>query len=87
MYEFKMALFSNGETEEFLLFVHNLKMKINASGNIVDNINLWYLSIILTGEVIHQFDTLCARFGSTNMAHLKQVIFSLGTYFLCERIF
>ena len=32
LYEFKMALFENGDPEEFLLFVRNLQMKLKASG-------------------------------------------------------
>ena len=30
MYEFKLALFENGEPEDFLLFMHNFKMLIDA---------------------------------------------------------
>ena len=34
IHEFKMALFDNGEPEEFLLFIRNLKMTLEASGTI-----------------------------------------------------
>ena len=34
LYEFKMALFDNGEPEEFLLFIRNFKMTLEASGTL-----------------------------------------------------
>ena len=33
-YEFKMALFGNGDSEEFLLFICNFNMTITASGRL-----------------------------------------------------
>ena len=34
LYELKMAVFDNGDPEEFLLFVRNFQMMLEASGNI-----------------------------------------------------
>ena len=46
-YKFKMALFYNGEPEDFLLFVWNFKMTINAPVTLADNTKLQYISTIL----------------------------------------
>ena len=59
MYEFSIVLFDNYKPEEFLLFVKNSKMNLNASGIITDDYNLWYLLNILHGEALSQFDTFC----------------------------
>ena len=34
LYEFKMSVFDNGETEEFLLFIRNFNMTLTASGTL-----------------------------------------------------
>ena len=47
MYEFKISLFDNGKLEEFLLFVHNLKMAIDAPGTLTYNVKLWYICTLL----------------------------------------
>ena len=44
-YELKMALFNKGKPEDFLLFVRNLKMTIDASGTLTANAKLPYLRI------------------------------------------
>ena len=42
-YEFKMYFFDKGEPEEFLLFVRNFKITINASEMLSANVNIQYL--------------------------------------------
>ena len=76
-----MALFYNVKPEGFLLFVQNFKMMLRYSGTLSANANLQYLRILLCGEVLCQFDTLCAQVVITTIAHLNQVILSLCTYF------
>ena len=47
LYEFKMALFDNGETEEFLLFLQNFKMTLEASVTLVARKTRQYLCTLL----------------------------------------
>ena len=47
--EFKIALFKNGDPEEFLLFICNFNMNLEASR---------YPRRLVCGEALHQFDTL-----------------------------
>ena len=49
VYKFKMALFDNGESEEFLLFLRNFKTTIDASGTLTVNAELQYLRPLLRG--------------------------------------
>ena len=65
LYEFKTALFDNGEPEEFLLFIRNFNMTLEASGMLAANKNIQYLHMLVRGEVLHQFDTLSSEVGST----------------------
>ena len=81
IYDFKMTLFYNNKTEELLLFVHILKMVLDASRTLADNVNLQFLNTIICGEVLQQVHHLCDKVGSTTMAHIKRVILGLGTYF------
>ena len=48
-YELKMALFDNGEMEEFLLFISNFNTTIEESGTFVANANIQYLRTLLRG--------------------------------------
>ena len=50
VYELKMALFDNGNMEEFLLFVSNFNMNIEASGTLVTGANIQYLHMLVGGE-------------------------------------
>ena len=52
MYESKTALFDNGKPEEFLLFVQNFKMMIDASGTLADNVKLHCIRTLLYGEAL-----------------------------------
>ena len=54
MYEFKMALFKNGNPEEFLPFVKKFKMTNETSGMLAAKAKLWYLRTILCGKVLTQ---------------------------------
>ena len=79
LYEFKMALFDNSEPEEFLLFISNFNMNLDASGTLVDVEKLQYLSMLVHVEALHQFDTLSAKVGSNIPENLMSTILCLGT--------
>ena len=49
LYEFKMALFDNGDPEEFLLFVCNLNMTIEATGTMEMAAKVQYISAPVCG--------------------------------------
>ena len=49
IHELKMALFDNGEPEEFLLFIRNFNMTVEASGMIVAIAKIQLLCTILRG--------------------------------------
>ena len=50
MYEFKMTLFDNGNTKEFLFFIKKSKIALEASVTPAANARFLYLRIILRGE-------------------------------------
>ena len=64
-----MALFDNGEPEEFLFLTKNCKMMLKDSGIIFVNANLHYIRMLLHGETLRHFDTLCDHVRSTTTAH------------------
>ena len=47
LYKLKMALFDNGDSEEFLLFIRDFNMNIEASGTLMARTNIQYLHMIL----------------------------------------
>ena len=53
LYEFKMAMFDNGEPEQFLLFIRNFNLTLQVSGIIVSGANIQYLCTLVRGEVLH----------------------------------
>ena len=82
MYEFKMALIDNIQTEEFLLFQKNYKIILEALGAIMAGETIQYIRTLLRGEALHQFETLCDQVVNTNTTLLNQILFVLGAYFL-----
>ena len=79
LYEFKMSFFDNCDMEEFLLFISNSNMNLEASGVIVDSTKIHHLCTLVHGEVLRQFDTLYADVGSTTSENLKYIILGLST--------
>ena len=67
LYEFKMSLFDNGETEKFLLFVCNFNMTLAASGTLEAGAKVKYLITIVRGEAFLQFDLLSDDVGSIHL--------------------
>ena len=81
LYEFKMALFENGDPEEFLLFVRNFQMTLKASGTLTASAKIQYIHTLLRGEALHQLDTLPVEVGIMIKTNLNHIILGLGTYF------
>ena len=77
----KWPRLENGEPENFLLFVQNFNITINASVMLASNKKLQYLRNLIHGEELSQYYNLCAQFRSTTMAHLNPFILGIGTYF------
>ena len=65
LFELKMALFDNGDPEEFLVFIRNFNTTIFASEKLVASAKIQYLCMLVHGEELCQFDTLYTEVGST----------------------
>ena len=62
-YELKTDLFDNRETYEFLLFIQNFNMTLEASGTIKSDAKIQYLCTLVHGEELCQFDTFPSEVG------------------------
>ena len=78
LYELKISLFGNSDLEEFLLFVSNLNITIEASVTITPGENIKYLCKLICGEALLQFDTLYYEVGSNTPENLTSIILVLG---------
>ena len=78
LYEFKMSLFDNGNTEEFLLFVRNFKMNRVVSGTLETGTKVQYLRTLVHGEALHQFDLLYAGVEITNALTVEYILKGLA---------
>ena len=63
LYEFKMALFDNGDPEELLLFISNFITTLEESGMLVSGAKIQYLHTLLRGEASRQIDTFSFNVG------------------------
>ena len=72
--------------KNYIFFIQNFKMTIEALGMIIANVNIQYLHIILRGELLCEFYYLCIQIGSMAITHLNQSILDLGTYFNPENV-
>ena len=79
--KFKMALFYKGYPEEFLLFIQNLNMTLEASGTLKTCSKIQYLHTLVHGEALHHFYALYAKLESAIPETLAYIIVGLGTYF------
>ena len=79
IYELKVGLFDNGDTEELFLFVRNFKVTIEALVTLADNANIYYLQTLLHVEALRELKYLCVQIGSKTMTHLNQFMLGLGT--------
>ena len=78
IYEYKMALFGNGEPDEFLLFVCNFNMNLEASGMMETSTKVQYLHTLVSGEALHQFDSMSVDAESANHLTVEAIILGLG---------
>ena len=74
-----MTLFDKYEPEEFLLFVSNFQMTLEAPGTLAVAVNIQYLCILLCGKALCQLGTLSIEVESTTKEHLKLILLRLGT--------
>ena len=80
-YELKTALSYNGELEEFLLFIRNFNMNLEASGTLKSGENIQYICTLVRGEQFLKFAMLYAEVGSTKPEKVMCIILGLGTHF------
>ena len=52
LYELKIPLFDNGELEDFLLFVCNFNVTLEASGTLKAGVKVQYLHTLVRGEAL-----------------------------------
>ena len=81
LYEFKMALFENDKSGEFLLFFRNFNMTIEASGTLRDDAKIQYLCKLVCGEALRQFGILPAEVEIASPETFSSIILGLDTYF------
>ena len=77
LYEFRMYLFDNGDTEECLFFVLNFKMMIEASGSMDTGAKVQHLRTLVHGEALSQFDFLYADMEGTEPLIVEYIIKAL----------
>ena len=78
LYEFKITCSDNRKSEEFLLFMQNFKISVEASGTLAASPKLQYICTQILGEALRQFDALCDQVESTNTTDLNHIILGLG---------
>ena len=75
-----MDLFENSEPDELPLFVWYFQNNINDIGATTAADKIQYLHTLLSGESLHEFETLLGQTGCTTKRNLNHIIFGLGTY-------
>ena len=78
LYELKMAFFDNIKPEQFLLFINNSNMTIEASGTFKSGANIQYLPTLVRGDALRQFDTLSDEVGIYTPEKLMYIILGLS---------
>ena len=73
LYEFKMELFDNGDTEEFLMFIHNSQITLGVSGTLGASAKIQYLHTLLLGETLCQLGMLSVEVVSMTTTHLNRI--------------
>ena len=71
LYEFKRSLFDHGGPEEFLLFVRNFNMTLEATGTLEMDASIHYHRMVVRGEALHQFDLFSAEMENTETLNIK----------------
>ena len=67
LYEFRIALFNNGDPEYFLLFVYNFNKTLAVSGMLWKDVKVQYLHMIFRGEALYQFGFLSSEVEGMNL--------------------
>ena len=76
-----MALYDNGDPEEFLLFIQNFNMALKASKTLKAGVNIQYLPTLVRGEALRQFDTSFSEVVSSSPENMTSNILGLGMYY------
>ena len=78
LYQLKIALFENGDTEDFLLFVRKPNTTIEASGMLGMAAKVPYICMLICGEAFRQFYLLSADVEGTNPLTVETIILGFG---------
>ena len=78
LYEFKISLFDKRKLEEFVLFVCNFNMTLEASGTLKPGAKIQYLRTLVRGEALRQFDMFYAEVEGATQLTLENIILGLG---------
>ena len=81
LYEFKMALFDNGNPEEFWLFVCNFNTTLAESEIMETAAKVQYICTLVCWEVLRQFESMSSDVEDTNPLTAEAIILGLGAYF------
>ena len=77
-----MALFYNGYRED-CFFAHNFKRNLKAPGSLQDAAKIQYLSTLVCGEALCQFDMLSDDFESSTPLTLEAIFWYWVRNFFC----
>ena len=58
LYEYKIALFDNGEPEELFLFIHNFHMNLETSGTLTAGAKIQYICMLVRVKALSQLGKL-----------------------------
>ena len=81
LYEFNMALFDNGEPEEFFLFLQKFNITHAASGTLATGAKIKYLCTLFHGEALRQIESFSADVEGVNLLNAEAIILGLALYF------
>ena len=81
LYEFKIALFLNGNQEKNLLFVRNSNITLKDSGTLDPAAKVQCFCTLVHREVLQKFYLLSAEVESTKYLTVEVIILGLGFYF------
>ena len=82
LYEFMMYLFDHGDPEEFLLFVRHFQMNLATTGTLETEVKVRYLSTLVHGEALRQFDLLSDEVNNTDTSlDVDYLLKGLAWYF------
>ena len=87
-YEFMMYLFDHGNPEDFLLFIWNFQMTLEAIGTLETEVKVQYLRTLVCGKPLRQFDLLSADVENRDtFLNVDSLLMGLAWYFSYEFAF